>query len=63
VDKNEMGRAYGMCGEEEMCICGFGWDLRERHQFKKLGIDDRIILDLEPLLLFIQVAPQLTSRG
>jgi hypothetical protein len=33
-----------MCGGEEMCVQGCGGDLRERHQFKNLGIDGMIIL-------------------
>jgi len=44
VNKNEMGRACGMCGGEEMCVHGFGGDLRERHQFENLVVDGRIIL-------------------
>ena len=31
VNKNEMGRACGMCGGEETCLQGFGGDLGGRH--------------------------------
>jgi len=31
-------------GGEETCLQGFRGDLRERHKFKNLGIDGRIIL-------------------
>jgi hypothetical protein len=31
-------------GGEEICVQGFGGDLRERHEFKNLGVDGRIIL-------------------
>jgi hypothetical protein len=26
IQKNEMGEACSMCGGENWCICGFGWD-------------------------------------
>jgi len=41
----EMGRAFGMYGEQERCIQGFGRrDLRERDHLEDLGIVSGVIL-------------------
>jgi hypothetical protein len=45
INEDQMGRAYGNCGEEEKYIQNFGGgNLMERNNLEGLGVDLEIIL-------------------
>jgi len=44
IRKNVLGRAYGMHGEEERCIQGFGGEPAVKDHLEDPDVDGRIIL-------------------